>query len=80
MHNIKLWSPNNKKTLTGLHYFLSNMPKSDYPHGKKYHYCSPHSDLLGWIIERIAGDKYYNVLSNLLFLINCSKAFRCIKT
>ena len=25
------------------------------PHGTKYHYCSPHSDLLGWIIERICG-------------------------
>ena len=54
----------------GLYEFLSKMPpsKNKIPHGVKYHYCSPHSDLLGWIIERIAGDKYYNVLSNLLFL------------
>ena len=54
----------------GLYEFLSSMPSSSkkLPHGTKYHYCSPHSDLLGWIIERICGDKYYNILSKLLFL------------
>ena len=54
----------------GLYEFLSSMPSSskNLPHGTKYHYCSPHSDLLGWIIERICGEKYYNILSELLFL------------
>ena len=52
---------------TGLHEFLSTMPKSREPHGKKYHYCSPHSDLLGWIIERASGQNFSKILSNLLF-------------
>ena len=51
----------------GLHKFLSTMPKSELPHGKKYHYCSPHSDLLGWIIERASGENYSSIMSNLLF-------------
>jgi hypothetical protein len=37
------------------------------PHGKKYHYCSPHSDLLGWIIERASGQNYSKIMSDLLF-------------
>ena len=52
---------------TGLHEFLSTMPKSSEKHGKKYHYCSPHSDLLGWIIERASGQNYSKILSDLLF-------------
>ena len=52
----------------GMYDFLSNLPSSDLSHGTKYHYSSPHSDLLGWIIERLTNDKYYNVLSKLLFI------------
>lgn len=51
----------------GLHDFLSKLPTSDLEHGRKYHYCSPHSDLLGWIIERASGKKYYKIMSELLF-------------
>ena len=51
----------------GLHDFLSTMPMSKDPHGKKYHYCSPHSDLLGWIIERASGQNYSKIMSDLLF-------------
>ena len=52
----------------GLYDFLSNLPSSKSSHGTKYHYSSPNSDLLGWIIERLTNDKYYNVLSKLLFI------------
>ena len=51
----------------GLHDFLSSMPKSNQKHGKKYHYCSPHSDLLGWIIERASGENYSKIMADLLF-------------
>jgi len=51
----------------GLHDFLSKLPKINMGHGKKYHYCSPHSDLLGWIIERASGKKYSTIMSELLF-------------
>ncbi len=52
----------------GLYEFLSNLPSSVASHGIKYHYSSPNSDLLGWLIERLTNDKYYNVLSKLLFI------------
>ena len=55
------------QTLNGLHDFLSSMPKSNQKHGKKYHYCSPHSDLLGWIIERASGENYSKIMADLLF-------------
>ena len=55
------------QTVKGLHHFLSSMPKSNEKHGKKYHYCSPHSDLLGWIIERASGNNYSKIMSDLLF-------------
>ena len=55
------------QTVKGLHNFLSSMPKSNQKHGKKYHYCSPHSDLLGWIIERASGENYSKIMADLLF-------------
>ena len=56
-----------KNNEDGLRLFLSKMPESKLNHGEKYHYCSPHSDLLGWLIERTTGEKYSSVMSNLLF-------------
>jgi CubicO group peptidase (beta-lactamase class C family) len=58
---------NSTQTVKGLHDFLSSMPKSNQKHGKKYHYCSPHSDLLGWIIERASGENYSKIMADLLF-------------
>ena len=51
----------------GLHDFLSKLPQSDLKHGNKYHYCSPHTDLLGWIIERASGYNYSMIMNELLF-------------
>ncbi|MDC3072158.1 beta-lactamase family protein [bacterium] len=62
-----VFSSENDNTFEGLHNFLSKMPKSSGEHGKKYHYCSPHSDLLGWIIERSSGEKFSKIISELLF-------------
>ena len=36
----------------GLHQFLATVPKGDGPHGERFHYVSPNSDLLGWVLER----------------------------
>ena len=51
----------------GLYDFLTNMPASTIAHGTKYHYCSPNSDLLGWIIEKASKKKFYNLMSKFLF-------------
>ena len=58
---------NSTQTVKGLHDFLCSMPKSNHKHGQKYHYCSPHSDLLGWIIERASGENYSKIMADLLF-------------
>ena len=58
---------NSMQTVNGLHDFLCSMPKSNQKHGQKYHYCSPHSDLLGWIIERASGENYSKIMADLLF-------------
>ena len=48
------WNPVEEGVETiGLRHFLTQMPKSDTAqHGCMHHYCSPHSDVLGWVIER----------------------------
>lgn len=58
------WNPPTNFPYTmGLHGFLTSLPKNDYPHGQRFHYVSPNSDMLGWIVERAAGDTVANLLS-----------------
>ena len=54
------WNPVEEGGETeGLRHFLTQMPKSDAVlHGQSLHYCSPHSDVLGWVIERAANDSF----------------------
>ena len=47
----------------GLRDFLTKMPVSDMAHGTRHHYCSPHSDVLGWVIERSAGASFAELFS-----------------
>lgn len=39
----------------GLHQFVASIPKGDHPHGDRFHYVSPNTDMLGWILERASG-------------------------
>jgi CubicO group peptidase (beta-lactamase class C family) len=54
----------------GLRDFLTKMPPSEAAHGTGYHYCSPHSDVLGWIIERSAGASFAELFSRYI-LVPC---------
>jgi CubicO group peptidase (beta-lactamase class C family) len=47
--------------------FYTNLTDSDGPHGGAFHYVSPNTDLLGWIIERCAGARYVDLMSELLW-------------
>ena len=47
--------------------FLVTLPRDANPHGAKFHYASPNSDLLGWILERAAGSPYAHLLSDLIW-------------
>jgi CubicO group peptidase (beta-lactamase class C family) len=45
-----------------LHSFYGGLREST-PHGGVFHYTSPNSDLLGWLIERASGKRYAELMS-----------------
>ncbi|MSU64740.1 MAG: class C beta-lactamase-related serine hydrolase [Opitutus sp.] len=47
--------------------FLHELTGSDGPHGGRFHYVSPNTDLLGWVIERSGGVRYADLVSELLW-------------
>jgi CubicO group peptidase (beta-lactamase class C family) len=56
------WNPASEP-LSDLHSFYATLKESDRPHGGRFHYTSPNSDLLGWIIERATGARYAELMS-----------------
>jgi CubicO group peptidase (beta-lactamase class C family) len=50
-----------------LHSFYRKLEKSDGTHGGRFHYVSPNTDLLGWVIERATGRRYADLLSELVW-------------
>jgi len=51
----------------GLHHFLATLKKDQAPHGERFEYASPNSDLLGWILERAAGAPMAELLTRHLW-------------
>lgn len=51
------WGPNDKPGFPspGLREFLMSLKPSGEAHGETFHYVSPNTDSLGWIIERVTG-------------------------
>ena len=47
--------------------WFRSLTESDGPHGGAFHYVSPNTDLLGWVIERAAGRRYPDLVSELLW-------------
>lgn len=47
--------------------FLATLRAPAGPHGGKFNYVSPGTDLLGWAIERAMGRRYVDVMSELLW-------------
>jgi CubicO group peptidase (beta-lactamase class C family) len=50
-----------------LHSFYRTLKKADGAHGGRFHYISPNSDLLGWVIERATGQRYAELMSERLW-------------
>lgn len=50
-----------------LHGFFSRLKDRDGPHQGRFHYISPNTDLLGWVIERASGRRYADLMSELLW-------------
>jgi hypothetical protein len=47
--------------------FLTTLRRGPGPHGQTFHYVSPNTDLLGWILERATGRPYAAVLSDAIW-------------
>jgi hypothetical protein len=50
-----------------LHSFYRCLTAQDGPHGGRFHYISPNTDLLGWAIERAGGAPYAELMSHHLW-------------
>lgn len=59
------WNPGD--TSLTLQSFLATLKESDGPHGQKFHYVSPVTDMLGWLLERASGQRYADLLSQRLW-------------
>jgi len=47
--------------------FFPTLAEGDGPHGGRFHYVSPNTDLLGWALERASGERYADLVSRLLW-------------
>lgn len=47
--------------------FLLSLRVRDGTHGRPWHYVSPATDLLGWVLERAAGRRYADLVAELLW-------------
>jgi hypothetical protein len=47
--------------------FYTSMTASDGPHNGRFHYVSPNTDLLGWVLERASGQRYADLVSDRLW-------------
>jgi CubicO group peptidase (beta-lactamase class C family) len=62
------WNPIGPgETPSDLRSFFTKLTRADGSHGGRFHYISPNTDLLGWIIERAAGRRYADLTSELLW-------------
>ncbi|MEZ5831393.1 MAG: serine hydrolase [Dongiaceae bacterium] len=62
------WNPVTNPVLgSDLHSFLVTLRRDANPHGAKFHYVSPNSDMLGWILERAGGLPYARLLTELIW-------------
>lgn len=62
------WNPVADPALAGdLRSFLVTLRRDENAHGAKFHYVSPNSDMLGWILERAGGMPFAQLLSELIW-------------
>lgn len=47
--------------------FFPKLTDRDGPHGGRFHYVSPNTDLLAWVLERASGERYADLVSRVLW-------------
>ncbi|HEX2200139.1 MAG TPA: serine hydrolase [Burkholderiales bacterium] len=50
-----------------LHSFYATLKETDGKHGGRFHYVSPNTDLLGWVIEEATGRRFAELMSELVW-------------
>lgn len=55
------------ETASDLRSFFRELHDREGPHGGKFAYISPNTDLLGWVIERAGGKRYADLMGELLW-------------
>ncbi len=55
------------ETPSDLRSFFASLVEKDGPHKGRFHYVSPNTDLMGWIIERASGQRYADLVSEVLW-------------
>ena len=62
------WNPVPKdRVAADLRSFMSLLTETDGPHGGRFHYVSPNTDLLAWVFERASGMRYAELVSERLW-------------
>ena len=62
------WNPVPKDFApSDLRSFMSLLTEPDGPHGGRFHYVSPNTDLLAWVFERASGMRYAKLVSERLW-------------
>ena len=61
------WNPPRALSVPYLHEFIVTLKKAARPHGERFSYLSPNSDLLGWIVERAGGAPFADLMRDLLW-------------
>jgi CubicO group peptidase (beta-lactamase class C family) len=62
------WNPpGHGENASDLRSYFPQLTKPDGKHGGRFHYVSPNTDLLGWVIERAAGARYADLMSELIW-------------
>ncbi|MEN9316920.1 MAG: hypothetical protein RIS35_3313 [Pseudomonadota bacterium] len=63
-----LWDPVPPgESPTDLRSFFPTLKDRDGEHGGRFHYVSPNTDLLGWVLERATGTRYADLVSETLW-------------
>jgi CubicO group peptidase (beta-lactamase class C family) len=62
------WNPTPEaKIAMTLKSFLTSLEQQDGPHGGKFHYVSPNTDLLAWLFERASGKRYADLIADYIW-------------
>lgn len=63
-----LWDPTPVgESPTDMRSFLATLTERDGEHGSRFHYTSPNTDVLGWVLERASGTRYADLVSETLW-------------